>query len=138
MKRRISSLTGNVAAEGLLTGTANRTTKVPITPKGGSWSIEVELACLLLYTRRAPVYPSMVSLHPAQECFRRPGRIFSRISPIAEMDSIQQEGQQVLITLVSTRKRDVCPTCFLHLFFELSSSPHQAQLRGLDPQTTSP
>jgi hypothetical protein len=34
MKRRISPLTGNVAADGLLTGIANRTTKVPITPKG--------------------------------------------------------------------------------------------------------
>src|SRR5260221_12509068 len=100
MKRRISSLTG----------TANRTTKVPITPKGRSWSIEVELASLLLSTRRAPVYPSMVSLHPAQTCFRRPGRIFSRISPIADIDSIQQEGQQVLITLVSHPERAGGPT----------------------------
>src|SRR5215470_17236125 len=31
MKRRISSLTGNVAADGLLTGIANHTTNVPIT-----------------------------------------------------------------------------------------------------------
>jgi hypothetical protein len=42
MKRRISPLTGNVAVDGLLTGIANRPTKVPITPKG-SFSPEFPL-----------------------------------------------------------------------------------------------
>lgn len=31
--------------------------------------------------------------------------------PSLQMDSIQQEDQQILITLVSTRESDVCPTC---------------------------
>jgi Transposase and inactivated derivatives len=34
--------------------------------------------------------------------------------PSLKMDSIQQEGQQILITLVSTRERDQCPTCQIH------------------------
>ena len=34
--------------------------------------------------------------------------------PHLQMDSIHQEGQQVLITLVSTREREVCPTCQTH------------------------
>jgi hypothetical protein len=31
--------------------------------------------------------------------------------PSLKMDSIQQEGRQMLITLVSTRESDQCPTC---------------------------